>query len=142
MTRFLLAGAAALGMMSGAAMAQSSGYSSGSSTTVETTSVTPSVSSPWVVTSSSTVGRGATADGDQTATSAWSSRDGYGNTRQTTITNTSYPLTNMIMTNEKTTTFVNGMATERVIVTTSYPPPDTRPPVVMSSTRSYMIGQK
>ena len=86
---FLLAGATALGMMTGAAMAQSSGHSS---ITRETTTITPAVTAPSTTSSSATTGRGATPDGDQTATSASSFTDSNGTRTETTITNTSYPL--------------------------------------------------
>jgi hypothetical protein len=143
MTRLLLAGAAALGMMSGAAMAQSSGYSSGhSSSTVETTTVTPGVSAPWTTSGSMSTGRGATADGDQTAMSSSTSSDSAGNKTTTTITNTSFPLTNMIMTTKKTVSIAGGVATETVTTTQTYPPSAQVPPVVSTSTRSYVVGSK
>jgi type IV secretory pathway TrbL component len=141
MIRLLLAGTAALGMMTSAAMAQSSRYSSGQTTTDETTTITPA-QAPWTFKGTTTTGRGATADGVQSATSASTSTDTSGNGMQTTITNTTYPLSKMVMTTKKETTIANGVATEVTTITTTYPPYDPRPPVVMTGTRSYVVGAK
>jgi hypothetical protein len=134
MTRFLLAGAAALATMTGAAMAQSS------TTTQETTTVAPSVA-PGVVSNSQTIGSAVHADGDQTATSASSHTDSAGNKTVTTITNTSYPLTGMITSTKKTTNIVNGIATETVTTTNTFPPSYNRPPEVTTATRTYVATQ-
>ena len=52
MTRFLLSGVAALALMTGAAVAQSSGHSS---TTQETTTITPPAGAPSTVTQSTSI---------------------------------------------------------------------------------------
>ena len=124
MTRFTRRRRRAGHDFSGAAMAQSS--SGHVSTTEETTTITPSVSSPWTTSGSTTTGRGATPDGDQTATNASSSGDSTGKRTKTTITNTSYPLTNMITTKKTTTDTENGKATETVTTTYTYPASDMR----------------
>jgi len=139
MTRFLLAGAAALGLMTGAAVAQSSGHSS---TIEQTTTIMPPVSGPSTATQSTSIARGATPDGDQTATAAASSGDSSGATTGTTITNTSYPLNNVIRTTKTTTTVANGVATETVTTTDTYPASYMREPSVAVATRTYVVGAK
>jgi hypothetical protein len=139
MTRLLLAGAAALGLMTGAATAQSSGHSS---TTEETTTITPAPSPPVTTSSSLTTGRGATADGDQTSTAGTSSTDANGVRTETVVTNKSYPLTNMITTTRKTTVTNKGVATETVTTTNTYPAAEKNPPEVSSVTRTYIVGDK
>jgi hypothetical protein len=126
-------------MMTGAAMAQSSGHSS---ITQETTTITPSVAAPWTTSSSATTGRGATPDGDQTATSGSSFTDINGTRTETTITNTSYPLANMITTTKKVTVTTAGVATETVTTTNTYPHSDQVPAPAMISTRVYTVGAK
>jgi hypothetical protein len=140
MTRLLLAGAAALGMMTGAAMAQSS---SGLTTTTEdTTTVTPAYQAPTTTSSSATNGTAVRPDGDQTATVGSSSTDSDGNRTETTITNTSYPLTGMITSTRKTTRIVGSVATETVTITNTYPPSAMGAPQVTTSTRTYIVGTK
>src|SRR5258708_29634684 len=107
MTRFLLAGVAALATMTGAAMAQS-----GQTTIQNTTTITRPAVTPVIVSSSATTGTAVQADGDQTATSSFASADSTGSRTETTITNTSYPLSAMITTTRKTTRVENGIATE------------------------------
>jgi len=123
MTRFLLAGAAALGMMTGAAMAQSS-TSSSSTTTTTTVPMAPVTTS-----SSATVGQAVHADGDRSATAGTSSADSAGNATSTTITNTTYPLTNMVETKEKTLSTTNGVTKELVTTTDVHPPATGRPEI-------------
>jgi hypothetical protein len=143
MKRILLAGAA-LGMMTTAGMAQTSGaQSSGhSSITEETTTITPAVTAPSTTSSSATTGRGATPDGDQTATSGSSFTDSNGVKTETVITNTSYPLANMITTTKKVTVIANGLATETVTTTNTYPHGDQNPPPAMTATRVYTVDVK
>jgi hypothetical protein len=134
MTRFLLAGAAALATMTGAAMAQSSAQS----TTQETTTISQPAAAPVTVSSSATAGSALRSDGDQTATWGASSIDSSGGKTETTITNTSYPLTGMITSTKKTTHIVNGVATETVTITNTYPPSAMIPPQVSTATRTYV----
>jgi len=138
MTRFLLAGAAALATMTGAAMAQASGQT----TTQETTTVSQPAVAPVTVSSSATTGSAVRSDGDQTATRAASSTDSAGDKIETTITNTSYPLTGMITTTKKTTHIVNGIATETVTITNTYPPSAMIPPQVSTATRTYVVSAR
>jgi hypothetical protein len=70
------------------------------------------------------------------------SRDSAGNASETTITNTSYPLTNMITTTKKTTYIANGVATETVTTTNTYPASSMMPPTVTTATRTYVVGAK
>jgi hypothetical protein len=135
MTRFLLAGAAALGVMSGAAMAQTS-----TSETVTTTTSPLPPPLPVTVSSSSTTGGAVLPDGDQTSTSGTSSVDSSGNRTETSITNTSYPLSAMITTTRKTTRISNGQATETTTVTNTWPAAYGRPPDVATSTRTYNVS--
>jgi hypothetical protein len=139
MKSFLLAGAAALGMMTGSALAQSSGHSS---TTAQTTTVTPSVAAPSTTIYSSSVGQGATADGDQTASSAWSSTDSSGSRTDTVVTNKTYPLSDMITTTRTTTVTTNGVAAETVATTNTYPARYNRPPETSTATRTYVVVAK
>lgn len=142
MTRLLLAGAAALGLMTNAAMAQSWGHSS---TTEETTTTTP-VAAPWTASTATTTGQSVKDDGRQTLSAGASSADGAGKKTETTITNTSYPLTDMITTTRTTVETSNGVATETVVTTQTYPPsprhPGGTPPVQTTATRSYVVGAK
>jgi hypothetical protein len=137
MTRILLAGAAALGLMSGAVMAQS---------TITTTSTTNtgvpvggSLSAPVVVSGSSTNGHSVTADGDQHFVAGTKTRDSAGNTSETTITNTSYPLTDMVTSTRKTTNVSNGVATETTVTTNSFPS-GRAAGTTSTSTRTYTVG--
>jgi hypothetical protein len=129
MTRFLLAGAAAFGMMTSAVMAQSSASQT-------TTTTVPS--GPVVISSSATTGGEVRADGDLAVRSGTMSRDSSGNVTESTITNTTYPLTNMITTTKKTSNTVNGVTTETVTTTQTYPPVVGRPdvPPVTTTTRT------
>jgi hypothetical protein len=139
MTRFLLAGAAVLATMTGAALAQSSGQTA----TQETTTITqPAAVAPVTVSSSETNGSAVRADGDQTATRGSAFTDSSGAKSETTITNTSYPLTGMITTKKTTTSVVNGIATETVTTTNTYPPSAMIPPQVSTATRTYVVGTK
>jgi hypothetical protein len=141
MTRFLLAGAAALVTMTGAVMAQSPApQSAGQTSTQETTTIVSPATAPLTVSSSATAGSAVRADGDQTATRGTSSSDSSGGKTETTITNTSYPLTGMITTTKKTTHVVNGIATETVTITNTYPPSAMIPPQVSTATRTYVVS--
>jgi hypothetical protein len=135
MTRFLLAGAIALVTITGAAMAQSPNQDS---TTQETTTITQPAASPRVVSSTATTGTATQSDGDQTATSASTSADSAGNKTQTTVTNTSYPLTGMLTSTKKVTQIVNGVATETITTTNTFPASSMRPPEVTTATRTYV----
>ncbi len=133
MTRFLLAGAAALGMMTATAMAQNGSMSSSS----ETTTTTTVPSAPVITTTTKTTGHATRVDGDRTATAAVGYKDSAGDATKETITNTTYPLTNQITTVKKTRQTVNGVTTETVQTTQTYPHvvgrPDT-PPLVTTET--------
>ena len=135
MTRYLLAGAAALGIMTSAGMAQT--YSS------TTTTGTQTVSIPLTV-GKSTVGISAAGDGRLTMLNGSSFRDSTGKTIETTNSSTSYPLTDLITTTKKKVEINNGMATETLTITQSYPPSPVgtpRPePVVTTTTRMYAVG--
>jgi hypothetical protein len=117
MTRFLLAGAAALGVMTGAAMAQTST----SSTQTTTTTTTPSPSPPVTISNSTTAGSAVSADDVKTATVGSGARDSFGNATKTTISTTTYPLTDLDTTTKKTTQVENGVAEETVTTTQDYP---------------------
>jgi hypothetical protein len=123
MTRFFMAGAAALGMMSGAAMAQST------SMTQQTTTSIPAVSGPVTIANSVSAGSALQADGRKSLSDGSSSADSGGNSTSTTISTTSYPLSTLITTTRKTTTVVNGVPKETVTTTQAYPnsplPPET-----------------
>jgi len=138
MTRFLLVGAAVLATMTGAALAQSSGQTA----TQETTTITQPAAAPVTVSSSATTGSAVRSDGDQTATRGSAFTDSSGDKTETTITNTSYPLTGMITTTKKTTRVVNGVATEIVTTTNTYPPSAMIPPQVSTATRTYVVGAR
>jgi len=132
MTRFLLAGAAALGMMTGAAVAQTS--------TTTTTTVIPPASPPMVTTDTRVSGHSVKPDGDQTATAGIVSRDAYGNVSGSTTTNTSYPFTDMITSTTKSLNTVNGVTTETVGTTHSYPHVVGRPDVPpVTTTESHVV---
>jgi hypothetical protein len=139
MKMFLLAGAAALSMMTGTAMAQSARYSS---STAQTTTTTPSMVPASTSVYSSTVGQGATSDGDQTASSSWSSTDSSGARTDTVVTNKTYPLSGMITTTKTTTVTTNGVAAETVLTTNNYPARYNRPPDSTTATRTYVVGAK
>jgi hypothetical protein len=134
MTRFLLAGAAALGMVASAAMAQTS-----TSTSQTTTTTTPSA--PVTISSGSTVGQSVTSDGVRTVTGGMSSKDSAGTASETTISNRTYPLSNMVTTTKKTTDIRNGVAVETETTTNAYPPGTaTVPPVVTTTTKTSKVG--
>jgi hypothetical protein len=103
---------------------------------------TPGVSAPWTTSSATSIGRGATPDGDQTASTSSSFTDINGARTETTITNTSCPLANMIATTRKVTVIANGVATETVTATNTYAHADQNPVPVTISTRVYAIGAK
>ena len=75
-------------------------------------------------------------DGDQTATNSASARDIDGGTTETSITNTTYPLTSVLTTTKTTKHIVNGVVTETVETTYTYPPSYMRPPSVTTATRT------
>ena len=141
MTRFLLAGAAALATMTGAAMAQSPGQAATQLTTTYTRYTSPAPG-PVIVSSAASAGSAVHADGDQLATRGATSIDSAGNKTETTVTNTSYPLTGMITTTRKTTSVANGVATETTTTTHTYPPSAMIPPQVSTATRTYVVGTK
>jgi hypothetical protein len=137
MTRYLLAGVAALGMMTSAAIAQTS--------TTTTTTVAPSFPAPVTV-GTSEVGVTAGGDGRITLLNGSASKDSSGKTIEVTNTSTSYPLTDLITTTKKTVEIINGVATETVTTSQSYPPsprhPGGVPPVETTTTRTYVVGAK
>jgi len=122
MTRFLLAGAAALGLMSGAAMAQST-------TSTSTTTTTTMPSPPVTVSTMKSSGHATETDGDKTASVAVGSRDSAGNAMETSVTNKTYPLTDQITSVKKEQHTVNGVTTETVTTTRTYPHVVGRPDV-------------
>jgi len=130
MTRYLLAGAAALGLVTSAATAQTA-----MSTSTTTTTVTPSV--PVTVQTMRTNASATEADGDKTVSAGVGSRDSAGNENKTTVTNKTYPLTNLITSVKKEQHTVNGVTTETVTTTETYPHivgrPDVAPVVTKSS---------
>jgi thiamine pyrophosphokinase len=138
MTRTLLAGAAALGMMTGAAMAQSTTTQT-TTTNLSTSTTAPALSAPVIVSGSSTNGHSITADGDQHFVAGTMTRDSAGNTTDTTVTNTSYPLTDMVTSTRKTTNVSNGIATETTVTTNSFPS-GRAPATTSTSTRTYAVG--
>jgi hypothetical protein len=138
MTRFMLAGVVPLAMMTGAAMAQSTGQT----TTQQTTRLSNPTAVPTTVSSAATAGSALHSDGDQTATRGATSIDSSGNKTETTVTNTSYPLTGMITTTKKSTSVVNGVATETTTTTHTYPTSAMIPPQVATATRTYVAGTK
>ena len=136
MKNLLLAGAAALGMMTTTAMAQAVTKES----TSETTMTMPYYSSPVSSSVSVTTGRGATPDGDQTAFADTAWRDNNGTMTDIRITNTSYPLTAMITTERKTTIVSNGVASESLVFTSNYPPSWNAAPTVTTTARTYVVS--
>jgi hypothetical protein len=138
MTRFLLAGATALATMTGVAMAQSPGQAT---VTQQTTTYTQPTA-PMIVSSAATNGTAVRSDGDQTATSGVSSANSVGDRDMTTVTNTSYPLAPYITTTQTNTRVANGVATETVTTTHTYPSWAGIPPQVSTTTRNYVVGSR
>jgi hypothetical protein len=148
MTRILLAGTAALGLMTGAVMAQSAittitttntGTPVGGTLTAPVVTAPMVVPGPVIVSGSATNGHSVTDDGDQHFVAGTKTRDSAGNTSETTITNTSYPLTDMITSTRKTTNVSNGVATETTVTTNSFPS-GRAPSTTSTSTRTYAVG--
>src|SRR5271165_1335158 len=137
MTRFLLASAAALGLMTGAGIAQTAT----STSTSETTTTTTMPSTPVIVSTTKTTGQATEADGDRTASAGVASRDSAGNAMNTTITNKTYPLTNQITSVKKEQRTINGVTTETVTTTQTWPHvvgrPDVPPRV---ETTTHVVG--
>lgn len=130
MTRILLAGAAALGMTAGVAMAQST------SSTSTTTTYTP----PVTTSTSSLSGAAITSDAVKTSTVGSGFTDASGNTSKTTISTTTYPLTDLITTTKKVTTMDNGVAKETVTTTQEYPAgPYRMQPIITSTTETHVV---
>lgn len=138
MTRYLLAGAAALGMLTGAAMAQTATSESSSDTTTTSPSVTYA---PVPFTTDRTVGTAVLQDGDRTNTKGVSVKVPDGQQASTTITTKTYPFSNMITTITKTTRVNNGVATEEETDSSAYPG-STDAPTVMKTTRTYQVGAR
>jgi hypothetical protein len=128
MTRLLLAGAAALGMMAGTAMAQTSSSSS------MTTTTTTAPSAPVITSTSQTVGSKVTAEDVKSRSAGMTATDSTGATTQTTVTNTTYPLTDLVTSQKKTTKMVNGVAVETIETTQSHPPAVGRPTIPPETT--------
>lgn len=136
MTRYLLASAAALGMLSGVAMAQSATSESSTDTTITAPSV---MYAPVPVTTDRTVGTAVLQDGDRTDTKGVAVKVPDGQMAATTVTTKSYPFSNMITTITKTTRVANGVATEEETTSSAYPgSPDS--PTVTKTSRTYQVG--
>jgi hypothetical protein len=134
MTRFLLAGAAALGMMTGAVMAQT--QTSTSSTQTTTTTTAP----PVTISNSTLTGSAVTADDVKTSTVGSGFGDSSGNATKTTISTTTYPLTDLVTTTKKTTQVENGVAKETVSTTQAYPAsPNRMEPIVTTTTDTKVV---
>ena len=99
MTKSLLATFAALGLMAGSAVAETS-------TTTTTTTVTP----PPAV-----------------------------STKDSEVTTTTYPFSNLVTTSKKSTENANGVATQSESTVHAYPPGATVPPVGTSTTRTMEV---
>lgn len=136
MKNLLLAGAAALSLMTTAAMAQTMTRES----TSETTTTMPSAGRPISNTVSVTSGRDATPDGDQSAFADTTWRDYNGTVTDIRITNTNYPLSIMMTTEKKTTVTANGVATETRVYSDRYPPSYDDMPAAITTTRTYVVG--
>ena len=132
MNRFLLASAAALSLMATAGMA--------ATTTSETTEVTSAPPPVAPTTVSRTTAAQRTPDGVQTLTSGVTARDGNGNVAGTTNSTRSYPLSNMITTTQKKIETINGVPTEVVTTTNSYPGSNAAP--YTSTTRTAVSDEK
>src|ERR1700722_7719209 len=134
MTRFLLAGTAACGLLAGAAMAQTS-------TSVITTTSTPTLAAPTLVapesvTSGASTGNAVRSDGDRISSSSTSFKDSNGEATAPRASNTSYPFSNLITTTKKTISTVNGVTTETETTTQAYPPgTSTVAPTVTTTSR-------
>jgi hypothetical protein len=140
MTRYLLASAAALGMLTGAAIAQTA--TSESSSSSDTSITTPSVMyAPVPVTTDRVTGTAVLQDGDRTETKGVTVKVPDGQQASTTITTKSYPFSNMITTITKTTRVNNGVATEEETTSNAYPGSGD-PPQVMKTTRTYEVGAR
>jgi hypothetical protein len=116
----MLAGAAALGLMTGAATAQTS-------TSTSTTTITP-VSPPVTVSTSQSSERAVTSEGVKTVTGGATTSTSTGQMAGTTISTTTYPLSNMVTTTKKTIQMVNGQPMETTTITHAYPGEPTPPP--------------
>jgi hypothetical protein len=145
MTRLLLAGAAALGMVTCAAtarMATAADSTATSSTTSETT-ITTVPAPPVVVSSTRTTATATEADATRTATGAYAVRDNYGNESKTATTNKTYPMADFMTSVKKEQQTINGVTTETVTTTQTWPPkvgrPDV-PPVV--TTETHVLNSK
>src|SRR4051794_6324373 len=119
MTRFSLAGAAVLGLISSAAMAQTSTSESPAvvapAPILTSPTATPLAASPPVtVSSSASAGHSVQSDGRQTLSSGVAATDSTGQTSKTTVSTTSYPLSNMVTTTTTRTEIVNGVPKEVV----------------------------
>ena len=130
--KVVLTGAAALGMMTGAAMAQMATSTSRSETTTTTVP-----SAPVVVSTTKTTGTATEADATRTATAAVGYRDSVGNDSKTAITNKTYPAADFMTSVKKEQHTINGVTSETVTTTQTWPPkvgrPDV-PPVVTTET--------
>jgi hypothetical protein len=136
MTRYLLASAAALGMLTGAAMAQTATSESSTDTTITAPTV---MYAPVPVTTDRTVGTAVLQDGDRTDTKGVAVKVPDGQMAATTITTKSYPFSNMITTITKTTRVNNGVATEEETQSSAYPGMNDAP-TVMKTSRTYQVG--
>ena len=120
MTRFFLAGAAVLGLMSGVALAQST-TSATSQTGVPGDRVITPPSAPGTVTTSSTNGHMMYSDGDRSLSAGAGSSNDQGTSSDTIVTTKTYPFSNLITTTTKTTNVNNGVASEKTATTQTYP---------------------
>jgi hypothetical protein len=138
MIRYLMAGAAALGLLSGAATAQTS-------TTEQTTTTTapaPSMA-PMTVTNTKTTENKVSSEGVRTLTNGMESTDNSGYTTKTEYSSQTYPLSPIVTTTKKTTTVNDGVATETTTRTDAYPPGTSAlPPTTTTTTRTYAVGAR
>lgn len=145
MTRLLLAGAAALGMMTTIASAQSMATNdvSSASMTRTTTTTTQYPVGPVVIGNWKTTGNDITADGDRANHGGMLTRFSNGDSVNTTVTTRTYPLTAMITTIRKTDRTVNGVTTETVETTNSFPDvPGMNYPPPSTTTTSMVVSAK
>ncbi len=127
MIKYILAGAAAFGMMAGAASA--SEMTSQSTTTSQTT-----VAVPYNVTT--TTGHVVDADGRKTGVDGKVAHMNDGAVNGTVNSATTYPFSTLQTTTQKHVEMVNGVPVETVTTTHAYPPGATIAPVTSTSQTS------
>jgi hypothetical protein len=119
MTRFLLAGAAMFGLIAGSAMAQTA-----TTTTTNTKSAIPITppSAPGTMTTSSTQGQMLHSDGDRSVTVGAGSSNDRGTSNDVIVTTKTYPFSNLVTTEKKSVSVSNGVKTQTLGTTQTYPP--------------------